>query len=146
MFGNEKEMALGLASSGSGSGYKDNDGNIYKCVDNVDTVLGSSPFRVYRNGEWEEINSFWSRFAQLKKVPISPDLPGDTKVLVREFEIHKWVERHFMKWDDNGNMICFTNGHTSHTGTGGNGTSWKFWKIAEGKYEGTCNNKENSNE
>ncbi len=136
MFKNEKEMALGLASSDCR--YTDNDGNIYKCVDEVDIVLGSSPFRVYRNGEWEEINSFWGRFSQLKKAPILPDLPVDTKVLVREFEINKWVPRHFSKWNGN-SIVCFANGDTSFTKSPDSDTEWNYWKIAEGKHKDETN-------
>ncbi len=137
MFKSEKEMALGLASSDSG--YKDDDGNIYKCVNDIDDVLGSSPFRVYRNGEWEEINSFWGRFAQMKRVSINPNLPVDTKVLVREFEINKWTPRHFMKWVGNGDIVCFSNGDNSFTEINEKGTSWKFWKIAEGAHKDETN-------
>ncbi len=136
MFKTEREMAIALATSDDG--YTDDDGNVYKCVNNIDNVLGNSPFRVYRNGEWEEINSFWGRFAQMKKIPIAPDLPVDTKVLVRKFEINKWTPRHFMKWDGQ-EMVCFDNGGTSFIETDIDGTSWKYWKIDEGKYEGKQN-------
>ncbi len=132
MFKDKREMAIALATSDDGC--IDNDGNIYECRDEG---MGNTPFKVYRNGHWEDIDSFWDKFAQMKKIPNTPTLEVDTKVFVKEIKGNNWLPRHFMKWDVD--MVCFANGDSSFTETSKEGTTWKFWKIADGEQEGKTN-------
>lgn len=65
------------------------------------------------------------------KVLNLPDLPIDTKVYVRSREANEWVPRHFAGWDDQGQILVFTCGVTSFTGSDADKISWEYWKLAE---------------
>ncbi len=111
------------------------------CKFDPNAIRGSweySPF-VWRpqvpNGEeqysWRAMTDDWQHYREMHKVTTNlPDLPIDTQVFVKEVKKNDWLPRHFMKWDNNGDMVCFSNGDTSFTETNENGTSWKFWKVA----------------
>ena len=59
------------------------------------------------------------------------NLKIDTKVLVRDHEGMGWYKRHFAGWDEDGRMLCWARGRSSHTET--EETRWNFWKLYEGE-------------
>ncbi len=84
----------------------------------------------YKN-RWVAMDNTWRVNDKIFEVfKNNPELEVDTKVFVKEVKKNDWLPRHFMKWDNNGDMVCFSNGDTSFTETNENGTSWKCWKVA----------------
>ncbi len=134
MFKNQREMAIGLASSNDE--FKDNDNNRYRCVDDG---KGHSPFQVQLKeiGSWRPIEAFWSRYAELREASELPDLEINTEVLVRNSAGEDVRTRHFEGWQEDGKMLCFNDGRTSFTNCGS--SSWKYWRVSGGECVGENN-------
>ncbi len=75
----------------------------------------------------------------MKKIK-TPELAIDTKVFVRDNAGQSWMPRHFMKWNEQG-IVCFAHGDTSFSAHDKDGSFWKYWKVAGGKFKGETNYK-----
>ncbi len=128
----------------SGRRFKDTKGNIYQWSD--DDVC-ESPFRLLveeKGYSQENLLYNWCKFdgeTEMTEIFEIPDLATDTKVLVSDHRnSSSWLPRHSRGWTNNGDMVTFDGGQTSHTASHNTGTThWKYWKIDEGKYEGRNN-------
>ena len=63
---------------------------------------------------------------------VRPDLAVDAPVLVRVYA-GEWLKRHFKKWDDDGNIVCFQDGDTSWSTATTCASPWGEWKLPEAK-------------
>jgi len=71
---------------------------------------------------------FWDKIEfEVPKRPL-PDLKVDTKVIVWKSGEPK-KRRHFKKFNEDGDIICFAHGATSWTMSGT--FTWKYWELAE---------------
>lgn len=109
--------------------FKDKDGYIYpELLRNIavrgealPAVINGMGYRLtsglYLKPEWCEV--------------VEPDwneVPVDTKILVRDKNIHPWEKRHFAKFE-NGTVYAWVDGKTSFTT--GDTMCWRFAKLAE---------------
>ncbi len=145
MFKTEIPMAQALLDNRR---FKDEEGNIYQRNDKTVDSFGfccQTPFVVSikeeGNYQWQDIKSHWDRHAELIELFEIPDLATDTKVLVSNHkDSSSWLPRHSRGWTNNGDIVTFDGGQTSHTtNPKSTTTNWKYWKIDEGKYEGRQN-------
>ncbi len=132
----------------SGRRFKDKKGNIYQWSDDY---VCESPFRLLveeKGHSQENLLYNWCKFDlenEMTEIFEITDLATDTKVLVSDDKDSSlWLPRHSRGWTNNGDIITFDGGQTSHTATPKSGiTPWKYWKIDEGEYKGRNNlNKE----
>lgn len=79
-------------------------------------------------GPWEESLHEILPDGTLKKYV--PELPVDTKMLVRDYDYQPWLKRHFAKFDKDGRVWCWGGGTTSYSGEVH--TRWHQWKLYEG--------------
>lgn len=94
----------------------------------VDDIFDTS---FLRNIPYEDSLHRITDTGEFVKVLNLPDFPIDTKVYVRSRESNEWVPRHFAGWDDQGQILVFTCGVTSFTGSDVDKISWEYWKLAE---------------
>ena len=72
---------------------------------------------------------------ELVKVKILPDLPVDSKVLVRDYGDTVWVKKYFKKFNMDGNIITFGDGATSWSAESFNESTWDEWRLPDSSGE-----------
>lgn len=67
-------------------------------------------------------------------IPI-PELKQDDRVQVRESPEEDWKNRHFMQFNEDGAIRCYSRGRTSWTNETQVATTWKEWRLPEEEAE-----------
>ncbi len=101
-----------------------------------------SPFicRCPNTGYWYSMKTCWDEYKNVKEVfADKPDLKVDTRVLVRDKLCDTWVPMHFAEWGKRGIIGCFAGGRTKHSEISAFVVTWKYWKVADGKFKGETN-------
>ncbi len=150
MFNNLGELAIALSAERV---FKDKYGTVMK-FDPLGKEDCGSPFvcKHRHSNEWLVMTSCWFEYETVKEVFSSftelPDLLRDTTVLVAMTSDDDFEPQYFSHFDENGNMLCFSDGKTSYTETYGRVTLWNRWMVCGGPHDSTRNfdnNKENKN-
>ena len=81
----------------------------------------------------EKFGTFPWKYARKKL----PDLKKDDPVIVWGSNNPTKKKRHFAKWSEDGNIVCYSNGMTSWSSEHGKLIEWEYYKIQ---------NKENKND
>ncbi len=134
------EQKEGIQALIDGRRFKDKKGNVYLWSDDN---LFKSPFRVNVKDRADMISglhNFWEVLDELVEIFETPDLATDTKVLVsNKKDTNHWIPSHSRGWDNNGFIVVFDDGATSHTSKEGCFSPWKYWKIVDGTHKGEAN-------
>ncbi len=67
------------------------------------------------------------------------NLQIDTEVYVKTNKSDDWELRNFMGWGHNRSILCCGDADTTKDFRAGRWESWKYWRVAEGKYKGINN-------
>ncbi len=132
MFSTKRELAHALLD---GRRFKDKAGNEFMFSGNVD----ASPFRVKIDGYWGGLSNTWDNYNELVEIFDNPKLAVDTKVLVSDDCDSTPEPAHFKRFDDDGVIVTFCGGQTSHTTGEKSSSRWHFWKVVDGTHKGKNN-------
>ncbi len=133
------EQKEGIQALMDGRRFKDKKGNIYLWSDDN---LYKSPFRVNVKDRVDMrpgLHNFWDVLDELVEIFDNPDLAVDTRVLVTNERNCTLQPRYFQEWDEQGNMICYSNGRTSFSSFTYDTSKWLFWEVARGIHKGKTN-------
>lgn len=83
----------------------------------------------------ESLHKINHETGELEKVKMFPDLPVDTKVLVRDYGDTVWVKKYFKKFNMDGNIITFGDGATSWSAESFNESTWDEWRLPDSSGE-----------
>ncbi len=134
------EQKEGIQALMDGRRFKDKKGNVYLWSDDH---LFKSPFRVNVKDEADMIpglHNFWDVLDELVEIFEIIELEVDTRVLVTDGMGASLKPRYFKGWDEQGNILCYSNGCTSFSSFSNDHTNkWLFWEVARGKHKGKTN-------
>lgn len=95
--------------------------------------LSPEVFDIPDLGEWKDsLHEILPDGTLRKYVPL-PELPVDTKVLVRDTDECPWKRRHFAEFGEDGRIRCWGDGATSFSSE--SVTNWEQWKLYEEELE-----------
>ncbi len=136
------EQKEGIQALIDGRRFKDKKGNVYLWSDDN---LFNSPFRVNVKDEADMIpglHNFWDVLDELVEIFETIELEVDTRVFVSHHSSGETRPRYFKGWDEQGNMLCYSNGKTSFSVSPTDKTfCWKYWKVDGGIHKGKTNYK-----